>query len=199
MKKRIQKGAGKKITVTFVLSLLIGYAVTGLLRFLQQGGGLNALLLDIRGTLAFLTETDRQSQLLVVILTVVFFGWFLSKMRLMEHTYEDAHSFGVHGSARFTEPSQVLDGKYFSKHNRYQPKSPEKTLTSLSNGLIVGRVPGKKQVLVIPRSTEIDNRNVYIVGSSGSGKGQSYVIPNLVNNKEETIIATDPKGGATRS
>src|SRR5699024_10936056 len=133
----------------------------------------------------------RQSQLLVAILTVVFFGWFLSKMRLVEHTYEDAHDFGVHGSARFTEPSQVLDDKYFSKHNRYQPKSPEKTLTSLANGLIVGRVPGKKQVLVIPRSTEIDNRNVYIVGSSGSGKGQSYVIPNLVNNKEETIIATD--------
>ncbi|AQQ55500.1 hypothetical protein B0X71_18830 (plasmid) [Planococcus lenghuensis] len=46
----------------------------------------------------------------------------------------------------------------------------------------------------MPKSTKIDNRNVYIVGSSGSGKGQSYVIPNLLNNKEETLIVTDPKG-----
>ncbi len=194
MKKTLQKGAGKKIAVTFLLSLVIGYALTGLLRFLKEGGGLNALLLDVQGTLTFLTETDQQSQLLVAILTVVFFGWFLSKMRLMEHTYEDAHDFGVHGSAKFTKPSEVLNGKYFSKHHTYQSKQPEKTVERLENGLIVGRVPNKKQVLIIPRSTEIDNRNVYIVGSSGSGKGQSYVIPNLVNNHEETLIVTDPKG-----
>ncbi|MFP3421872.1 TrsK protein, partial [Bacillus sp. SIMBA_161] len=87
MKKTLQKGAGKKIAVTFLLSLLIGYALTGLLRFLKEGGGLNALLLDVQGTLTFLTETDQQSQLLVAILTIVFFGWFLSKMRLVEHTY----------------------------------------------------------------------------------------------------------------
>ncbi|AQQ55619.1 hypothetical protein B0X71_20610 (plasmid) [Planococcus lenghuensis] len=55
-------------------------------------------------------------------------------------------------------------------------------------------MPKKKRLLIIPRTTKIDNRNVYIVGSSGSGKGQSYVIPNLLNNKEETLIATDPKG-----
>ena len=75
MKKTLQKGAGKKIAVTFLLSLLIGYALTGLLRFLKEGGGLNALLLDVQGTLTFLTETDQQSQLLVAILTV--FGGFM--------------------------------------------------------------------------------------------------------------------------
>lgn len=39
MKKTLQKGAGKKIAVTFLLSLLIGYALTGLLRFLKEGEG----------------------------------------------------------------------------------------------------------------------------------------------------------------
>ncbi|WP_153018000.1 type IV secretory system conjugative DNA transfer family protein, partial [Saccharococcus caldoxylosilyticus] len=39
-----------------------------------------------------------------------------------------------------------------------------------------------------------DNRNVLVIGSSGSGKGQSFVFPNMINHTEETIIVTDPKG-----
>ncbi len=194
MKKTFQKGAGLKIFITFLLSLIVGYALTGLLRFLNGGGTLNTLLLDFKGTFTFLMETDQRSQLLVAILSIVFFGWFLSKMRLRTNSYEDAHDFGVHGSSRFTKPADVLNGKYFSEKNRYQTKQPEKTLQQLENGLIVGKVPDKKQLMIIPRTTEIDNRNVYIVGSSGSGKGQSYVIPNLINNREETLIVTDPKG-----
>ncbi|MGK7379742.1 VirD4-like conjugal transfer protein, CD1115 family [Planococcus sp. 1R117A] len=194
-KKKLQKGAGVKIGITVLLSLLVGYTVTGFLRFIHEKGNLNAILLDVSGTTSFITgQADRQSQLLVGILSLVFFGWFLSKMRLFEEKYEDAHDFGVHGSARFTQPHEVINGKQFSKQNKFYPSQPEKTLNSLENGLIVGRVPEKKQVLIIPRSTDIDNRNVYIVGSSGSGKGQSYVIPNLLNNKEETLIVTDPKG-----
>lgn len=194
-KKTLRKGAGVKIGVTFLLSIVVGYTITSVLRFIAEKESLNGLLLDVSGTTGFLlNEADRQSQLLVAILSVVFFGWFLSKMNLFEHTYEDAHDFGVHGSARFTQPAEVIDGKHFSKQNKYTKANPEKTLGSLENGLIVGRVPDKKQTLIIPRTTAIDNRNVYIVGSSGSGKGQSYVIPNLINNKEETLIVTDPKG-----
>ncbi|WP_411722744.1 VirD4-like conjugal transfer protein, CD1115 family [Paenibacillus peoriae] len=33
-----------------------------------------------------------------------------------------------------------------------------------------------------------------IIGSSGSGKGQAYVFPNMLNHVNETIIVTDPKG-----
>lgn len=194
-KKTLRKGAGTKIGITFLLSLLIGYTIAGFLRFMKEQGALNTILLDVRGTLGFLIhQADQQAQLLVLILTVVFFVWFVSKMKLFDAKYEDAHDFGVHGSARFTEPTEVIDGKHFSKKNHFTPKNPEKTLQSLENGLIVGRVPGKKQALIIPRSTKIDNRNVYIVGSSGSGKGQSFVIPNLLNNKEETLVVTDPKG-----
>lgn len=194
-KKTLRKGAGVKIGVTFLLSIVVGYTITGVLRFIAEKESLNGLLLDVSGTISFLlNDADQQSQLLVAILSVVFFGWFLSKMNLFEHKYEDAHDFGVHGSARFTQPAEVIDGKHFSKQNKYHKGNPEKSLGSLENGLIVGRVPDKKQVLIVPRTTAIDNRNVYIVGSSGSGKGQSYVIPNLLNNKEETLIVTDPKG-----
>ena len=128
-KKTLRKGAGVKIGVTFLLSIVVGYTLTGVLRFITEKKALNGLLLDVSGTIRYLlNDADPQSQLLVAILSVVFFGWFLSKMRLFEHKYEDAHDFGVHGSARFTQPHEVIDGKHFSKQNKYSKANPEKTL-----------------------------------------------------------------------
>jgi type IV secretion system protein VirD4 len=194
-KRKFRKGAGVRIAMTFLLTLLIGYVLSGLFTLLKLKGELNNRLLDVSGTLDYVTnDADNQTKLLIVLLMGVFFFWFLSKMNLMEKTYEDAHDYGVHGSAHFTHPQDVMDGKQLSKRNKYHKANPSKTFESLENGLIVGKVPDKKQVLIIPRETTIDNRNVYVVGSSGSGKGQSYVIPNLLNNQEETIVVTDPKG-----
>jgi type IV secretion system protein VirD4 len=194
-KRKFRKGAGVRIAMTFLLTLLIGYVLSGLFTLLKLKGELNNRLLDVSGTLDYVTnDADNQTKLLIVLLMGVFFFWFLSKMNLMEKTYEDAHDYGVHGSAHFTQPQDVMDGKQLSKRNKYHKANPSKTFESLENGLIVGKVPDKKQVLIIPRETTIDNRNVYVVGSSGSGKGQSYVIPNLLNNQEETIVVTDPKG-----
>lgn len=194
-KRKFRKDAGLRIAITFLLTLLIGYVLSGLFTFLKLKGDLNSRLLDMSGTLNYvLNDADTQTKILVILLSGLFFFWFLSKMNLMEKSYEDAHDYGVHGSARFTHPHEVMNGKQLSKRNKYSKSNPEKTFESLETGLIVGKVPDKKQVLIIPRTTSIDNRNVYVVGSSGSGKGQSYVIPNLLNNREETIIVTDPKG-----
>jgi len=192
---KLRKGASGRIAITFLLTLLIGYVLSGLFTFLKLKGNLNDRLLDVSGTLDYaMNGADKQTQVLIVLLMGVFFFWFVSKMGLLEKTYEDAHDYGVHGSARFTLPQEVMNGKQLSTHNKYNKNQPNKTFETLENGLIVGKVPGKKQVLIIPRTTSIDNRNVYVVGSSGSGKGQSYVIPNLLNNRDETIVVTDPKG-----
>lgn len=194
-KRKFRKGAGVRIAMTFLLTLLIGYVLSGLFTLLKLKGELNNRLLDVSGTLDYvLNDADNQTKLLILLLMGVFFFWFISKMNLIEKTYEDAHDYGVHGSARFTLPQEVMNGKQLAKRNKYYKSNPTKTFESLENGLIVGKVPDKKQVLIIPRETSIDNRNVYVVGSSGSGKGQSYVIPNLLNNREESIIVTDPKG-----
>jgi len=194
-KRKFRKDAGVRIAITFLLTLLIGYVLSGLFTFLKLKGTLNNRLLDVSGTFDYvMNDADKQTQILIFLLMGVFFFWFLSKMNLVEKSYEDAHDYGVHGSARFTQPHVVMNGKQLSKRNKYSKANPSKTFETLENGLIVGKVPGKKQVLIIPRETSIDNRNVYVVGSSGSGKGQSYVIPNLLNNRDETIIVTDPKG-----
>lgn len=194
-KRKFRKGAGLRIAMTFLLTLLIGYVLSGLFTLLKLKGDLNNRLLDVPGTLDYvMNDADNQTKLLILLLMGVFFFWFISKMNLIEKTYEDAHDYGVHGSARFTLPQEVMNGKQLAKRNKYHKANPTKTFESLENGLIVGKVPNKKQVLIIPRETSIDNRNVYVVGSSGSGKGQSYVLPNLLNNREESIIVTDPKG-----
>ena len=194
-KRKFRKDAGIRIAVAFLLTLLIGYVLSGMFTFLKLKGSFNSRLLDVTGTFDYvLNDADNQTKILIILLMGVFFFWFLSKMNLMEKSYEDAHDYGVHGSSKFTQPHEVMNGKQLSKRNKYSKSNPTKTFETLENGLIVGKVPDKKQVLIIPRTTTIDNRNVYVVGSSGSGKGQSYVIPNLLNNREETIIVTDPKG-----
>ncbi|MDA6130991.1 type IV secretory system conjugative DNA transfer family protein, partial [Escherichia coli] len=77
------------------------------------------------------------------------------------------------------------------KLSKYSSKDALKTLEAPS-GIILGRVDD--ELLIIPPESELDNRNVLVVGSSGSAKGQAFVIPNIINNKNETIIVTDPKG-----
>ncbi|MEC3151972.1 type IV secretory system conjugative DNA transfer family protein, partial [Bacillus cereus] len=67
------------------------------------------------------------------------------------------------------------------------------------NGIILGRDIKTKKLIIVHDETTVDNQNVNVVGSSGSGKGQAFAINNLINNRERTIICTDPKGGATRS
>lgn len=61
-------------------------------------------------------------------------------------------------------------------------------------GIILGKIPNRKELIIMPKDTVVDNRNVLIIGSSGSGKGQAYVFPNMLNHVNETIIVTDPKG-----
>ena len=86
---------------------------------------MNNQLLDVTGTLNYvMNEADNQTKILIIILMGVFFFWFLSKMNLMEKSYEDAHDYGVHGSSRFTLPHEVMNGKQLSKRNKYSKSNP---------------------------------------------------------------------------
>ncbi|WP_373756992.1 VirD4-like conjugal transfer protein, CD1115 family [Streptococcus ferus] len=59
------------------------------------------------------------------------------------------------------------------------------------NGTILGRLNGK--VIYQDNDTK-PNRNVFVVGGPGSYKTQSVVITNVLNETENSIVTTDPKG-----
>ena len=60
-----------------------------------------------------------------------------------------------------------------------------------SNGIILGIKDGK--VLVQPTNSTLPNRNHFVVGGPGSFKTQSYIILNVLHEKECSIVVTDPK------
>src|SRR5699024_5542560 len=67
-------------------------------------------------------------------------------------------------------------------------------LNELKNGYVLGKVPDTKKLLIMHDETSVTNQNITVIGSSGSAKTQSYVLPNLVNVRNKSIIVTDPKG-----
>jgi type IV secretion system protein VirD4 len=48
--------------------------------------------------------------------------------------------------------------------------------------------------LILPKKTTIPNRNVFIVGSPGSGKTLSYILPNIIFERNRSMVISDPKG-----
>lgn len=67
------------------------------------------------------------------------------------------------------------------------------SLLAESDGLILGKFQSGK-VVIQPEDSKISNRNIFVVGGPGSFKTQSYVLPNVVNNRSTSIVVTDPKG-----
>lgn len=61
-----------------------------------------------------------------------------------------------------------------------------------SNGIILGIKDNK--ALIQPTNSNLPNRNHFVVGGPGSFKTQSYVISNVLHEKECSIVVTDPKG-----
>jgi len=61
-----------------------------------------------------------------------------------------------------------------------------------SSGIILGIKDGK--VIIQPTNSTLPNRNHFVVGGPGSFKTQSYIIPNVLHEKECSIVVTDPKG-----
>ncbi|MBO3796502.1 VirD4-like conjugal transfer protein, CD1115 family [Bacillus subtilis] len=61
-----------------------------------------------------------------------------------------------------------------------------------SNGIVLGIKNNK--VLAQPTNSKLPNRNQFVVGGPGSFKTQSYVVTNVLHEKECSIVVTDPKG-----
>lgn len=61
-----------------------------------------------------------------------------------------------------------------------------------SNGIVLGIKDNL--ALVQPTFSKLPNRNCFVAGGPGSLKTQSYVITNVLNERECSIVTTDPKG-----
>ncbi|GGJ75499.1 VirD4-like conjugal transfer protein, CD1115 family [Virgibacillus salexigens] len=192
-KRKLKKGAGSKLFVAGILTIIVAYTISALTYGLFAQINLMDGIKDFEGVLNFLTTTERINLLIPIILTVLCLGWFLKTFDIWEKNYKDASGFGVKGTAKWGNPQDVVDGKTLSKNSDFSTKNLNKSL-GMGEGIIVGKVPNNNTALIIPKNTNLDTMNVYVNGPSGSGKGQSYVYTNLINIRNENIIVIDPKG-----
>lgn len=131
---------------------------------------------------------------LTVPLLVFAYLLYVRRESIFEKKYDDASDFGLHGNNTMEDPQRAANGKILTKKNKYSPTSFKDTLDSIEEGIIIGRIPDKNELLIIHDGTEIDNKNILVYGASGAGKGQSYVLPNILNIRNQSIIVVDPKG-----
>ncbi|WP_110925965.1 VirD4-like conjugal transfer protein, CD1115 family [Bacillus massiliglaciei] len=61
-----------------------------------------------------------------------------------------------------------------------------------TSGIIMGIKDGK--ALIQHEKSKLANRNQYVVGGPGSFKTQSYVLSNMINITDCSLVVTDPKG-----
>lgn len=61
-----------------------------------------------------------------------------------------------------------------------------------TNGIIIGQF--KERFMIQPTDSKLGNRNHIVIGGPGSFKTQSYVITNVLNERECSLCITDPKG-----
>jgi type IV secretion system protein VirD4 len=128
-----------------------------------------------------------QMQLVIIVLSgVVARRVFLF---LAGRTFKQAASYGAHGTSRFAKKSELMNDSHFAK--RTWKKSAQENLRNPS-GIVFGLL--ERKPLILPEETTIPNRNIFLVGSPGSGKTQSYLLTNLIHEQERSIVVTDPKG-----
>lgn len=61
-----------------------------------------------------------------------------------------------------------------------------------SNGIIMGIL--NNSMIIQPTHSNLPNRNYFLAGGPGSSKTQASVIPNVLHEKECSLVVTDPKG-----
>ena len=116
---------------------------------------------------------------------------YLLRESIFDLKYDDASKFGVKGSAKWGNPLNLMNGKVLAVKGKYGDLN--KSL-ALPEGIILGVAEGTKNPLILHDKSNLATKNVFVNGSSGAGKGQSYVLPNLINNRSESMIVVDPKG-----
>src|SRR5699024_6132257 len=91
---------------------------------------------------------------------------YLLRKNIFDLKYNDASDFGIKGSAKWGIPNLVYNGKILSNKGKFNNKD-FKTGLNMEEGIVVGKIPQKSKTLIIPENTSLDNKNVFVSGSSG--------------------------------
>lgn len=100
---------------------------------------------------------------------------------------------GTHGTANFSDVRELTDILTIGNEEN-------------TKGIIIGKTLDTDEIITLPDSYKDLNRNIFIIGASGSGKSRKFLIPNILKiaeqdekieneiKKGKNIVCTDPKG-----
>lgn len=194
--KKLKKGWQNIVVIGTLLSLALSYTLIAFIyRFIaeEEMELVDALMQPVNIYNAITADENLVVIVPFIPILLIAVTLYMLRKNIFDLEYEDASEFGVKGTAKWGTVESVLDGKTLSNKSSFSKKD-FKTGLKMEEGIVVGKSPNKNKALIIHDKTNLDNKNVFISGSSGSGKGQSYVLPNLVNIRNEGIIVIDPKG-----
>lgn len=204
-KKKQDKGREpsiiKSLLVGTFMASSIGYLGLSLYNSLSNGIELTEALINFKWNYDRMQNQEDPIRYGIYASPLVFGLLFKALNRKTSETYSDAAHHGVFGDAEFSNLDDLKENKFIpedksSKIGKDKPVSRWsedfwKTL-KIPEGIILGR--DEDELVLLHPNSKLDNRNVLVVGSSGSSKGQAFVIPNIINNYTSSMIVTDPKG-----
>lgn len=200
--KKTKKHFGIKILIAFLVSIIPTYLVSTLgVMYLNKDTNKPNINEYTDYLSNFNLVIDRTFELFPPYTPLLLMGLFtiaicylIQGILFEEKGYEEADDVGIHGTSKWGNPDELRNGKTLAKKGNSNYGNNLKKNLDMENGYILGKVPDKKGLTIMHDNTDVDNQNVVVLGSSGAGKTQSYVIPNIINVKNKSIIVTDPKG-----
>ncbi|MEH6867846.1 VirD4-like conjugal transfer protein, CD1115 family [Priestia megaterium] len=201
-KRKLKKTWKSLLIVSVVLSLFLTYSVFALFYHIMNMNSIEFKFDEMLQTFTSVGDVfgfalgDPNLKLIFFLLPVlmIILLLYLRRDSLFEKQYDDASDFALHGSNKIEDPRSITNGKVLSDKNTYSAGDFKGILNNVEEGIVLGKVPNEDKLLIVHDKTEIDNKNVLVIGSSGSGKGQGYVIPNIINIRTQSLIVIDPKG-----
>ena len=191
---RFKKGWLKVAIVAVLMGLILSYALIAFLyQFIatEELDLIGAMLQPIDMFNAISGDENLKTIVPFIPLLTIIGSLYLLRASIVDSKYDDASKFGIKGSAKWGNALVFMDGKILAKNAKYGDL--EKSL-ALPEGIILGLAENTKKPLILHDKSNLDNKNVFVNGSPGAGKGQSYVLPNIINNRTESMIVVDPKG-----
>jgi len=195
---KLKDGWLNLVIIGITISLIVSYVVTSYLYKISLGNDIQILeaLKQPMNVYTYIINDDNL-KIIIPFIPIIVLSIFLYMLRknLFNQEYSDAHKYGLYGTAQWENPEKIRDGEILAAHKESTYKGDLKyNLNELKNGYVLGKVPNSKKLLIMHEGADVSNQNIAVIGSSGSSKTQSYVIPNLVNIRDKSIIVTDPKG-----
>lgn len=140
-------------------------------------------------------------EIIIVVIMIIAIGIlsFINIKNFLKGTNDEVEGIGfkqkdgTHGTANFTDVRELTDILTIGNEEN-------------TNGIIIGKTLDTDEIIMIPDSYKDLNRNIFVIGASGSGKSRKFLIPNILKIAEQderienavkrgkNIVCTDPKG-----